>query len=344
MNAERPTHLLSASSPEHALSRREARQEQITFNRYFREKFNRGIRDVEVPGLGRKVKAIDIPSRTQGEGVIKVIVPGWTESVNILKPLMRAWAKQGEHVASYTPGKLINPNRDGCPQVIWDTIAQLHESHAGSEEGRAALASLESHDYFPLHVQRALELLAVINSSDKKVKLHAHSQGLPIATIAALLQPEKIDSIMGDSGAGTIGEDKFSRLAGRFTVHLSGSTLRGFKGPKDAFRTVRGGIGAVKYVGQNRTKALREAGVIASSDVFPALEYLDKQFNIKSALIVPDKDRLYPQNRVEAANSNHAAETGHSVGTYATKGGHNEVYVRAEKHVKFVTDVWKQLS
>lgn len=318
---------------------------RISFNRYFREKFRRSIRKFDVPELGRGVRMIDVRPVEQTEPVVKVVVPGWTESIRILRPIIREWVKRGEHVISYTPGKLLNPNRKDYPQAIRNAIARLESMHGDSSEGRAALADQKKHKYFPIHVQRALELLAVVNNTkrEEKVKLHAHSQGLPIVTIAALLQPEKVHSIVADSGAGTIGKDKVSRLGGRFVAHLAGGTLRAFKGPKDALRTVLGAGGAVKYVVRNRTKALREAGVISTSDVYPALEYLDRRYGIKSALITPDKDRLYPQRRVKAANNAHAEKTGYSTTIHNTKGGHNEIYVRAEKQVAVTAEVWNRM-
>ncbi|HVF69343.1 MAG TPA: hypothetical protein VNA13_02125 [Xanthomonadales bacterium] len=325
---------------------KEKNWENLPFNRYFRERFKRGIKEVDLPGLGRSVRMIDVlPQGQPTDDAIKVVVPGWTESVKILKPVIRAWVKRGEHVISYTPGKLLNPTRKDYPVVISNAIQRLEDLHGGEEMGRAALADQKKHEYFPIHVQKALELLAVMNTyPSKDKKLHAHSQGLPIATIAALLQPDNIDSIIGDSGAGTIGKDKVSRLVVRFGTHLSDSTLRAFKGPKDAWRTILGGYGAVKYVARNRTKALREAGVIATSDVYPALDYLHERYGINSALIIPTKDRLFPQDRVISARDLHAEETGYSVGTHSIKGGHNETYVRAERQVASVSNVWKQLG
>lgn len=327
------------------VSRRELWRERRNSNVVFREAFRRGTKEVDVPALGQSVRMVDIAPREHAEGPVKVVVPGWTENVKVLKPLIRAWSEQGERVLSYTPGKLLNPKKENYPQGITEALARLN-LYREDERGRVAIEALTRHEDFPIHVQKALELLAVINTTDShdKVKLHAHSQGLPVAIIAALLEPNKIDSIIGDAGAGTIGDDNLPKIGVRFVAHLVGSGLQGAKGSKDAFRTVRGGIGAITYAVRNGKNAIREGGVIASTDVYPALDYLDLLYDIKSALIAPTKDRLYPQHRVLATGDAHEAETGYHTEIQGIQGGHNDVYVRAENHVAVVADLWKVMD
>lgn len=320
--------------------------ETRAFRKSFKEEFKQGEKTVPVPDLNRRVSMVSVGpfGDIAPSGEHRIVVPGWTEDIHVLKPLIRAWAKKGDQVSSFTPGKLLNPDRDDYPEDINERVRLMVEKHSRSENGKEALKALMGSRFFNFHFQKALELVAVMKDNpNAKNKLHAHSQGLPVAIIASLLNPELVDSILGDAGAGTVGGEKTGKLASRFVVHLTGSTARSFTRPKDAYRITRGGIGAGKYVAQNLPHILREGGVIAGTDVYPALEYLQEELGIPSALIVPSKDRLFTRRKVDKAHSEHMEETGHAVSIHGVKGSHNEAYIRAETQVDIASQVWDEM-
>lgn len=317
-------------------------KDRITARREFKDRFRESTKKVYVDALKREVRMVDFSPTIDSEKshVPLVVVPGWTEDEKVLKPSIRALTDIGYHVLSFTPGRLINPNRSDYPEGLQDAINKLSELQDEGEAGKVILTNLMKHPRYQYNVQKAVELLAVINTlpPGQKVDLGGKSQGLIVATIAALLEPDRVRNIVGMGGAGTIDEDKQINLMGRFVgKHLPGSSIRAVTRPKDFWRITRGGIGAAKYIGRNPIQSVfRESGAIAKSKVYDPLDYLREKYGILSELIPYDRDRLFPLHRVEAAHSEFSERTGHVIPLHPTPGMHNEPYIRPVEQMQIV--------
>lgn len=159
-----------------------------------------------------------------------------------------------------------------------------------------------------------------------KVDVIAHSEGGIIATITALLEPEKIRNIVLVDSAGLLNYPTLIQLALRFVkMHsLDLKRLATDKASRKALSTYL--WEGTKFLAKNPVRGIKEGAANAKPDIHEWLKVLHDSGSGISVIHGVD-DPLFPMPEVQKATKSEEID-----GFYSVKGDHNELHLQPHKY------------
>lgn len=256
----------------------------------------------------RPAYPLDIPT---------IIAPGFSETLHTVRDLTVGLAKHGGRQAI----AFAQPRRGGH-----EPLADMRETGYASE-----------------YIERAERLLQMLIETDmKQVDIIAHSQGCIDAVVAALMahetNPGLIRNIVLVNPAGAIGTDHGAiRTVIRSLHEIVEDTKVAAHHPSKLPSLARALQGAVKYILPNPLRAVGEARATLRTDIRAGLQELRRQ-EVGIALVAGVDDELFPMDEFQ-----HSITTDEVDGFYSVKGGHNEDWLRPEKHAPALASILDSL-
>lgn len=265
----------------------------------------------QIESFGGKVEVVDIMPEKQKTEVPVVFAPGWSETIETFKDSIKIMADLQHRVLS------LEHARYGESIDIRET-----EKKYPAEELRKAFA--------------LLDVLAEKNIG--KIDVVAHSEGAINTVIAASFQPDKFRNIVLVGPGGLIGEDKFPRLASRFSINIIRGIIRSIKEPGIRESVLRDNKERIKYILKNIPRALNEAVAISKSDIHEALRELH-DIGIGTIVIHGVDDPVFPMDKVQEI-----VDADQLDGFYSVKGDHNDIWTHPEKYVALAEHALEALA
>ena len=258
--------------------------------------------------LGGEIEVVDIRPENQKTDVPVVFAPGWGETPETFRDSIRIMSELERRVIS------------------------LKHSRSGDKP--------EPKDEYPAdELKKALALLSILENKNLTViDAVAHSEGAINTCIAASLYPEKFRNIILVGPGGLIGEDKFLKLAGRFSQNIIRAALEMLAKPETRLSLLKAGTESAKYIMSNHYQALKEAIAISETEIYNMIKDLHQQ-GIGISVIHGVDDPVFPMGKMQETVKEDQID-----GFYSVTGDHNEIYVHPEKYIPLVDEALQALE
>lgn len=284
---------------------------------------------------GGKVETVDI--NPDAGGTPYMLIPAWACTANVYEPAIENFA-EGYKSDEDT---MENPNEP-------KQKARVLMFDAARFGGSAVSSSEEVNKYPEEEIRRANAILGVLDAKGiEKVNAVGHSEGAINLVLAAMVNPEKFESLTLFAPAGLIGKDTFTRLlkgfAGQGTRAESLNGIRSKDGsivmPEIPVTETRKKVGAVSakegalYALKNPYRAMKEGIGISNSQIHEALRYLHEK-GVMISVVTGVDDPVFPMKRIQEIVKSDMLDGFLSVrGGHGEIGNHPELYVEAIKSV-----------
>lgn len=285
--------------------------------------FNRQIKSTNsVESLGGWADYLYFQHETPREGALPVLVAsGWSEGTQIL--------------------------RDTAQEIFDDGREVIVIDHAR----RGGIKASQT-DFHREITHKATTLLNILDDAGlEKVDVIAHSEGALNTVLAASWQPERFRNIILVAPAGMIGGDTVPKLVGRFASKLRYDLEKGIPELKarDPKKAKQYKVSPLKYFIANPTKAFREVGAIAHTQIDRQLSDL-REAGIQIGILQSHSDRGFPDERIyqqivlqEAVNGPNPQDLQMSVDGYASvaasDAGHDDIIIHPERTTRAALDM-----
>lgn len=287
----------------------------------FEEQFKRREK---IETEGGMVEVVDI--NPDAEGTPFLMAPAWACTIDVYKEGIKSLSEGGG----------------------WDNEDVLEVREVQAEEkaraisldyarfGGSGVSPEEAVQKYPEEeIRKAKAILGVIESKGiKKINGVAHSESAINLVLAALIDPEKFESLSLFAPAGLKGEDTFTRLLKGFAGQ--------FKGRPESMSTIPitdyekevqalAGKEALKYFAKNPIRALKEGVAISNSQIHEALRYLHGK-GVSISVIATVDDPVFPMKDIQKIVKADMLDGFLSVrGGHGAIGEHPELYIEAIK-------------
>jgi pimeloyl-ACP methyl ester carboxylesterase len=265
----------------------------------------------QIESLGGTVEVVDITPERQKTEIPIVFAPGWGETPETFKDSIRVMVDLQHRVLS------LEHARNGE-----DIDTNEIERKYPADELRKAFALLD------VLTKRGIERIDVI----------AHSEGAINTVIAAALQPEKFRNIVLVGPGGLIGEDKFPKLFGRYSVGVIRDIVSTISDPEIGRSVFRDNVERARYILKNIPLSISEGVGISNSDIHETLRELH-DLGIGIVVIHGIDDPVFPMDRIQEV-----VNTDQLDGFYSVKGGHSEIWTHPEKYVALAEQALEDLA
>lgn len=301
--------------------------------RSFKEQFN--IRE-KIETEGGAVETVDI--NPDAAGTPFLMAPAWGCTINVYEPAIESLSEGGgwdeeketESAKEKTRALSLDYARFGGSGVSAEEIVQKYPEEE-IRKSKAILGMLE---------KKGIE----------KINAVTHSESAINVVLAALVNPEKFESITLFAPAGMIGKDTFTRLLKGFAGQQKGraesmSTI--FSEDRTQVMpaipvtetekkviAVAGKEGA-KYFAQNPYRALMEGIAMSKSNsqIHEALRYL-REKGVSISVIAAVDDPVFPMKKIQEIAKGDMLDGFLSVrGGHGAMGEHPELYIEAIKGI-----------
>lgn len=254
--------------------------------------------------LGGVIEFVDVKPEHPKTEVPVLFAPGWGETPEALKDVVRIMAERGRRVITLSHARRGMDMKDADPSM--------------------------KKEYPEAQLRKALALIQVLAEKGiEKTDVVAHSEGGINAAIAAALETEKFRNIVFMNVGGLIGKDKFPKLAGRFALSAIKDALNLVQKP-DATKQARMNRitrEVAKYIAKNPIRALREAVDISESQIHGLLRGLHEK-GVGIAVINGVDDPVFPMEKMQQMVKQDQLD-----GFLSVKGGHPEIILNPEQYI-----------
>jgi len=287
--------------------------------------FEKQFRDREkIETEGGKVEIVDI--NPDAAGTPFLMAPAWGCTMNVYEPAIKTLSEGGgyDEDSLETEGEAKEAAR-----VISLDYARFGGSGVSADEAVQKYPEEE--------IRKSKAILGLLEKKGiEKINAIAHSEAAINVVLAALINPEKFESITLFSPAGLMGKDTFTRLLKGFTGQWKGrvesmSTIPVTETEKKV-AAVAGKEGA-KYFAQNPYRALMEGIAMSksSSQIHETLRYLHGK-GVSICVIVAVDDLVFPMKDIQKIVKADMLDGFLSVrGGHGAMGEHPELYIEAIK-------------
>lgn len=273
---------------------------------------------------GGTVETLDI--NPNAEGTPFLMAPAWGCTMNVYEPAIETLSEGG----GWDNEDALEVKEDE-PKEKNRVLSLDYPRFGGS-----AISPQEAVQKYPkVEIIKAETLLGVLEKKGvKKINAIAHSEAAINVVLAALINPEKFESITLFAPAGLMGEDNFTRLLTGFVGQFKGrpesmSTIP-ITGTEKEVQAVAGKE-ALKYFLKNPVRLLQEGTAIYNSQIHEALRYLHEK-GVSICVIAPVDDPVFPMKDIQKIVKADMLDGFLSVrGGHGAIGEHPELYIEAIK-------------
>ncbi len=289
----------------------------------FEEQFKRREK---IETEGGTVETIDINPDAQGTPFL--MAPAWGCTMNVYESAIETLSEGGGWDDEDTLEVKEDESKEKARVLSLD-YARFGGSSVSPEEAVQKYPEEE--------IRKAKAILGVLeNKGIEKINAVTHSESAINVVLAALIQPEKFESITLFAPAGLIGKDTFTRLIKGFLGQFKGragaesmSTIPVTETEKKV-GAVAGKEGA-KYFLTNPYRALMEGMAISDSQIHEALRYLHEK-GVSICVIAAVDDPVFPMKDIQKIVKADMLDGFLSVrGGHGAMGEHPELYIEAIK-------------
>jgi len=294
----------------------------------FEEQFNRREK---IETEGGTVETVDI--NPDAEGTPFLMAPAWGCTMNVYEPAIESLSEGGGW--DDEDSIEITEKKDGEAEEKTRVISLDYARFGGSGVSTEEVVQKYPEEF----IRESKAILGVLEKKGiEKIDAVAHSASAISVVLAALVNPEKFESITLFAGAGLKGNDTFTRLIKGFAGQFKGragtesmSTIPVTETEKKV-GAVAGKEGA-KYFTQNPYRALMEGIAISKSNsqIHEALRYLHEK-GVSICVIAPVDDPVFPMKDIQKIVKADMLDGFLSVrGGHGAIGEHPELYIEAIK-------------
>ena len=309
----------------HSPSMKESHFENTEGVSSFEEQF---ARREKIETEGGVVETVDI--NPDAAGTPFLWAPAWACTMNVYEPVIKTLSEgggyeEGEEDVLEKKEETKEPNR----------VISLDYARFGGSVDSADEAVQKYPDEF---IRQSKEILGVLDKKGiEKINAAVHSMSSISVVLAALVNPERFESITLFAPAGLIGEDTFTRLLNGFTGQWKGRAGTPSMSTIPVTETEKK-VGAVsqaegaKYL-INPVRAAMEGIAMSKSNsqIHEALRYLHKK-GVSISVVAGVDDPVFPMERIQEIVKGDMLDGFLSVrGGHGAVGEHPELYIEAIK-------------
>ena len=241
-----------------------------------------------------------------------LVAPGWSVTPSTLEKSLKLLSEKGRRVLS-----LYHSRKN----IVEGPLSLIRSRKEVVETGK---------EYSFEEVQKAFSILDLLeNKNINKIDIVAYSEAGINVSIAASECPEKFRNIIYINPAGMIGEDKFPKLLGRFSLESIKGFIKGFLKSKTRDSLKNFYKESFNYITENIPLSFKEVVAISKTDVRKMMEDLKKE-GIGIQVIQGEEDSIFPAQKMKENIGSITDKI------YSYKGGHFDIFLEPEKITELI--------